>query len=73
MASKEIKPEAVKDYIGNHGDKCPFCGSENVDIEDDFREYNTETGVKVERIVWCITCKESWAEMFALTDIERCD
>jgi len=49
MSENKYDAEVIAEYIANHADKCPECGSENIDVEDDFREYNTKDGVKVER------------------------
>jgi hypothetical protein len=56
-------------YIENHGDECPECESEEIDVEEDFQEYYIRDGAKIERAVKCDECGASWTEVFILTAI----
>ena len=67
-----ITSEIIETYKNNHGDNCPFCGSDQVDTDDDFREYDIRKGVKVEREMLCmsIDCRKEWTEVFMLATIK---
>ena len=64
--------ETIQTYIENHGDKCPnaHCRSTELDVIDEFREYNIEGGLKVEREILCLDCRDTWMEVFVLDNIQ---
>lgn len=60
----EITPKMKKVYMDNHGEKCPFCLSEQT--EGGAGDYGKNTNQKVS----CLECDRSWYDLYTLVDIE---
>jgi len=60
----EITPKMKKIYLDNHGEKCPFCLSEQ--IEGGAGEHGENTNQKMS----CLDCDRSWYDLYTLVDIE---
>lgn len=61
-----------KEYVANHGDCCPFCESDNIDIvtlkeeiEYPIRDCYTKTLCMVLKLR-CFDCKKKWLEVYVL-------
>lgn len=59
-----MTPEQRKAYLDAGGTFCPFCGSTNLGGY----KVEGEAG-KLEQLVYCESCPESWTDTYTLTDI----
>lgn len=57
----EFKPLTPEEHLENP-DVCPFCGSEEIQANDEFYEYKAIT-----QVVTCMDCEKSWNEHYTLT------
>ena len=53
-------------YIDEGGNKCPFCGSEELEG----KRYEADSTVAW-REVECVNCKKRWEDVYTLSDIEE--
>jgi len=72
----------AKMYVSFHGEKCPFCTDIHIEadnpevIEADtiIRGYNNNPEVieadTIIRVCKCNSCKETWTEIYTLSDME---
>ncbi len=70
MSNLVIK--TLEEYKKKHGNHCPFCDSDNVNTDGDFREYDKEDGIILEREMDCYNpkCRKEWTEVFSLVCIK---
>lgn len=60
-----ISEKAKKKYLKNHGNKCPHCGS---------TELNSHAFESDDNYAWrdvsCLECDEEWQDIYILTDVK---
>ena len=60
-----ISEESKKKYITGGGNRCPFCGSEN--IESGIIEFETDISAPV----GCNECGKEWIDYYRLADVQE--
>jgi DNA-directed RNA polymerase subunit RPC12/RpoP len=59
-----LSEEAKKKYLEDHGVRCPYCGSDNIDAQDaDFLDDMMYQKVE------CLNCQKEWTDHYKLVDI----
>lgn len=51
----------VKEYIANGGERCPYCGTEDIQDED-----TRHIGPKLVLAMICNLCDKTWEEIYQL-------
>jgi hypothetical protein len=60
----KLTKEQIQDYIDGGGNRCPFCGSDNIEGGD--READ---GGIVSWSVLCLDCSAYWHDLYKLFDV----
>ena len=62
----ELTGKQKQDYIESGGNRCPHCGSDNIEGGS----FNTDSS-KAWQGVWCVNCHEEWVDVYTLSDVEE--
>ena len=60
--SADSLPMSDVDYVAHGGNRCPFCGSEEIEGS----EVNIDSGYALQEVI-CQTCDSMWSDVYKLT------